>query len=202
LRPGAGQTRRASGPHALDADEASRFKGRFTVAGRTDHPCHTIDMSAEVVALRADYSPPVGSRITLQLERWGRFDGRVIRSFDGGFTVDLEVADRVRVHVAMQLAWLSRHYSSDGEPLRSHERLAPRRRVTSFTVAGVTLPCEILDLSRGGASLRTRVKVEDGVELTIGRKTHAVVVRQTEDGFAVQFRRLLPLEEFDEEVDL
>jgi hypothetical protein len=178
-----------------------RFKGRFTAPDQRDRFCRAIDMSAEVVALRSDYAPTIGARIALHLEPWGKFEGTVIRTFDGGFTVDLETADRSRAHVAMQLAWLSRHAAGEA-PFRAHERLTPRRRFTTFTVKDVTLPCEILDLSRSGASLRTSVKVPDGAALTIGRRTCAEVARQTEDGFAVRFRRLLSLAIFDEDIEL
>jgi hypothetical protein len=185
---------------AAKAAAEPRFKGRFTAPDRRDYFCRAIDMSAEVVALRCDYAPDVGARIILHLERWGKFEGAVIRVFAGGFTVDLEVADRSRAHVAMQLAWLSRHAA--GAAFRSHERLTPRRRFITFTVQGVTLPCELLDLSRSGASVRTDVKVPDGAAVTLGRKTIAEVARQTDQGFAVRFRRLLPLERFDEDIEL
>lgn len=184
-----------------DAAEAPRFKGRFTAPDHRDYFCRAIDMSAEVVALRSDYAPNVGARIALHLEQWGKFEGTVIRAFAGGFTVDLEVEDRSRARVAMQLAWLSRHAGAEAI-FRAHERLTPRRRFITFTVQDVTLPCEILDLSRSGAAVRTSVKVPDGAALTIGRKTAAEVARQTEDGFAVRFRRLLPLASFDEDIEL
>jgi hypothetical protein len=184
-----------------EAAEEPRFKGRFTAPDLRDYFCRTIDMSAEVVALRSDYAPDVGAHVALHLEQWGKFEGKVIRAFAGGFTVDLEVADRSRAHMAMQLAWLSRRAGAEA-PFRTHERLTPRRRFITFTVQDVTLPCEILDLSRSGASVRTSVKVPDGAAVMIGRKTMADVARQTEDGFAVRFRRLLPLAIFDEDIDL
>ncbi|MBY6240674.1 pilus assembly protein PilZ [Methylosinus sp. Sm6] len=184
-----------------DAAAEPRFKGRFTAPDRRDYFCRAIDMSAEVVALRSDYAPGVGERIALHLDPWGKFQGAVIRVFAGGFTVDLEVADRNRAHVAMQLAWLSRRAAGEAA-FRLHERLTPRRRFTTFTVQGVTLPCEVLDLSRSGASVRTHVKVPDGAAVTLGRKTIAEVARQTDQGFAVRFRRLLPLERFDEDIEL
>jgi hypothetical protein len=185
-------------------DEATaepRFKGRFTAPDCRDYSCRTIDLSAEVVALRSDYAPSVGERIALHLEQWGKFEGTVIRTFNGGFTVDLQIADRSRAHVAMQLAWLSRHAAVDAT-FRAHERLTPRRRFTTFTVQDVTLPCEILDISRSGASIRTSVKVPDGEVVLLGRRTIAEVARQTEDGFAVRFRRLLSLAVFDEDIEL
>jgi hypothetical protein len=194
-----------SGEEHLAAETIAepRFDGRFCAPpDQRRYPCRTIDMSAEIVALRSDYRPAIGDRIALDLDRWGRFDGSVIRLFDGGFTLDLEVADRARAHVAMQFAWLTRHFAPDAAQYRAHERLQPKRRFTTFTVAQVTLPCEILDLSRSGASLKTEVQVPPGEKVTIGKRTQAEVIRQTEDGFAVRFRRLLPLETFDEDVEL
>ncbi|HEY8066088.1 MAG TPA: PilZ domain-containing protein [Methylosinus sp.] len=198
LRPKNGEERLAA-----ETIAEPRFDGRFFLPpDQRRYPCRTIDMSAEIVALRSDYRPAVGEKVTLDLDRWGRFDGAVIRLFDGGFTLGLEVEDRPRAHVAMQFAWLTRHFAPDAARCRSHERLRPKRRFTTFTVAQVTLPCEILDLSRSGASLRTEVQVPPGEKITIGKKTQAEVIRPTEDGFAVRFRRLLPLEIFDEDIDL
>ncbi|WP_244613134.1 PilZ domain-containing protein [Methylosinus sp. Ce-a6] len=180
-----------------------RFDGRFFLPpDQRRYPCRTIDMSSEIVALRSDFRPTVGDKVTLDLDRWGCFEGSVIRRFDGGFTLDLELSDRPRAHVAMQFAWLTRHFAPNGAQYRSHERLRPKQRFTTFTVAQVILPCEILDLSRSGASLRTEVRVPPGEKVTIGKRTQAEVIRQTEDGFAVRFRRLLPLEIFDEDIEL
>lgn len=184
----------------FDAIAELRFDGSFTGSDRRDHACRTIDMSAEIVALRSDYRPTIGERVELRLEQWGRFDGTVIRRFDGGFTIGLEVADRPRAHVAMQFAWLARRFSS--REARLHERLRPQRRFTTFTVARVTLPCEIVDLSRSGAALRTSVKAPVGARLTLGEKTPAEVTRETADGFAVRFLRILPLAAFDEDIEL
>ena len=79
---------------------------------------------------------------------------------------------------------------------RDHERLTPRAAVHHLhRGSDVTLPCEIMDISRSGASLRTEVQVPPGEKMTIGKRTQAEVIRQTEDGFAVRFRRLLPLED-------
>lgn len=198
LRPKIGAARLAA-----ETIAEPRFDGRFSLP--PDHrryACRTIDMSAEIVALRSDFRPTVGDRIALDLDRWGRFDGAVIRLFEGGFTVDLEVEDQPRAHVAMQFAWLTRHFAPDATRCRAHERLRPKQRFTTFTVAQVTLPCEIVDLSRSGASLRTAVQVPPGEKVTIGKRTQAEVIRQTEDGFAVRFRRLLPLDIFDEDIDL
>ena len=65
----------------------SRINGRFFLPpDQRRYPCRTIDMSAEIVALRSDYRPAVGEKVSLDLDRWGRFDGAVIRLFDGGFT--------------------------------------------------------------------------------------------------------------------
>ncbi|PWB84344.1 MAG: pilus assembly protein PilZ [Methylocystaceae bacterium] len=180
----------------------ARFDGRFLAPDGREYPCRTIDMSADVIAVRSDYVSRIGVRIVLYLEEWGRFEGAVIRSFDRGFTVAFEATDSKRAHMAMQLAWLSRHRLLDGSAIRGHQRIVPNHPFTTFTLADVTLPCEIIDLSRRGAALKTGVKVQNGVKLTLGKGTRAEVVRQTEDGFAVQFQRLLPLEQFDEDIEL
>lgn len=180
----------------------ARFDGRFLAPDGREYPCSTIDMSCDVIAVRSDHAPELGARLILYLEEWGRFEGAVIRTFERGFTVAFEATDGKRAHMAMQLAWLSRHHLLDGSAIRRHQRIVPNRPFTTITLGDVTLPCEIVDLSRKGAALRASVKVQNGVKLTVGARTRAEVVRQTEDGFAVQFLRLLPLELFDEDIEL
>lgn len=179
----------------------ARFDGRF-MADRREYSCRTIDMSADFIAVHSDYTPPIGGRVVLHLQEWGRFEGTVVRAFEGGFTVRFEATDRKRGQVAMRLAWLSRHHLLDGSAVRRHERVVPRRPFTTFTIGAATLPCEIRDISRKGAALKSDVRVQNGARLTVGKAARAEVVRQTEDGFAVQFLRLLPLEQFDENIEL
>lgn len=178
------------------------FDGRFLAPDRREYPCGTIDMSADVIALRSDYAPEIGARLVLYLEEWGRFEGTVIRIFERGFTMAFAAPDRKRAHMAVQLAWLSRRHPLDGSYIRRRHRIVPRRAKTTFTLGDVTLPCEIVNLSRGGAAVKTGVKVQNGVKLTLGKRTRAEVVRQTGDGFAVRFLRELPLELFDEDIEL
>lgn len=189
-------------PATETASLPARFDGRFLAPDRREYSCRTIDMSADFIAVHSDHTPAIGGRVVLSLEEWGRFEGTVIRTFDGGFTVRFEATDRKRGQVAMRLAWLSRHHLLDGSNVRRHERIVPKRPFTTFTIGETTLPCEIRNISRKGAALKSDVKVQNGARLTVGKSARAEVVRQTDYGFAVQFVRLLPLELFDENIEL
>lgn len=178
------------------------FEGRFMAPDRREYSCRTIDMSTNFIVVRSEHAPEIGARIVLYLEECGRFEGTVTRRFNGGFTVNFEATHRKRERIAKQLAWLSRHNILDGAAAREYERVVPSRPASTFTLGEATFPCEIENISRKGAALKTAVKVQNGAKLTIGKGTKAEVVRQTEDGFAVQFLRLLPLELFDGKVEL
>ena len=60
---------------------------------------------------------------------------------------------------------------------------------------GRTHGARIRDISRSGAAVRSGVAPEIGTLVTLG-STRGKVVRLLDDGFAVQFLRLLPLEWF------
>ncbi|MBI1869334.1 MAG: PilZ domain-containing protein [Methylocystis sp.] len=160
-------------------------------------------MSPDYIAVHAGRAPEIAEKVVLLLDEFGRFDGKVVLCFRTGFTMNFEAEGRRRERVATQLAWLSRRHTLEGAAqLRRHERIVPFRSDSTIAAGDEVFPCQIKNMSRGGALLATPGKARNGAKLTIGRNTRAEVVRQTEDGFAVVFMRLLPLETFDWHLEL
>lgn len=154
-------------------------------------------MSSDCIAVYSTHVPEVGEPVELYLEEYGRFEGKVVLSFSTGFTMTFEATSRRRERIAIQLACLSRRQEVDGVELRRHDRIVPFRPGSTITLRRETFPCQIRNISRSGALLATFVRAQVGVRLTLGRSTNSEVMRLTDDGFAVQFMRLLPLETFD-----
>ena len=62
---------------------------------------------------------------------------------------------------------------------------------------GLNITCRIIDMSQSGAGIASEQRPEVGTRVTIG-KTPAMVVRHIENGFAVEFTRLLHPDSLEE----
>jgi hypothetical protein len=178
------------------------FPGRLLGPDGQEHPCFATGASTHFIAVRSSYLPAIGERVVIYIEGWDRFAGKVARLFSGGFAMHFEATQRRREKVAARLDWFSKEPARIEVALRQDKRIAPRNRWSTLAFHGKVYDCEIENISRKGAMLKTQAKVPLGarVELESGRK--AEVVREIEQGFAVQFMRLLPIEIFDENIRL
>ena len=85
---------------------------------------------------------------------------------------------------------------------RRHERIAPRNpRTTVILPDGQERPARIQDVSQSGAAVVTDLKLPLGAGLTIG-KTFGRVVRTFANGLGVEFSRVIPAEQFGDDVVL
>lgn len=169
---------------------------------RREFECRTLDMSPGGIALAAPVAPARGERVVVYLDCVGRIDGVCVRALGNGFALSIKATPRRREKIAEQLTWLANRQMLSLEDLRSFERIVPRRVQTTLGVEnGTTMPAQILDLSRAGVALATDGTPSMGSLVSVGR-TKGHVVRIHARGIAVQFVRLVPLEKFDEEIEL
>ncbi len=202
----------ASGPvadvlaRARDRRRHQRVKvtllGRYMLEDRREFPCQTIDMSLGGVALFAPVKPSIGARIVAYLDDIGRFEGSAVRHTDTGFAMTIQVTPNKRERLADQLTWLANRHALGLLEDRRHERITPRNpRATMTTAAGEEHLVKIVDVSLSGAALQTDGQPPIGTLLTLGH-TRVRVVRHIEGGIAVEFMRLLHVEDFDENIRL
>jgi hypothetical protein len=176
--------------------------GRYMLADRREFPCQTIDMSPGGVALFAPVKAEVAERVVVYLDQIGRIEGAVARHLENGFALALSVTLMKREKLAEQLTWLANRHALGMPEDRRHERIVP-----AYTRAMVTLPdgavvaARLIDVSLSGAAVRSAAKVAMGMPLQIGG-TQGRVVRIFDDGFAVEFTRLLPADRFDDKIKL
>lgn len=178
------------------------FHGRLMNLKGREHPCHTIGMSPHFIAVRSSFPAMIGERIVIYLEGWDRFAGNVARLLPGGFAIEFEATRRRRAKIAAVLDWFSQEPSRIDLALRQDERITPRNRSSKIAFRGRVYDCEIENVSRKGAALKTQAEVPVGARLELGAGRKAEVVRAIDNGLAVQFLRLLPLEIFDENIRL
>ena len=85
---------------------------------------------------------------------------------------------------------------------RRHERIQPRlTRTTVRSPDGAATPGKIIDISLSGASVNTDAVVAMGMRVTVG-ETPGRVVRVFNGGFAMEFLRPIPPEQFSDTMKL
>lgn len=161
--------------------------GRFMRPNRQEYPCKLVDISVGGAALMSPVAVDNGERIVAYFDHLGGIEGHVVRAFEGGFAIRIAATQHKREKLAAQLTWLinRKDLGPDGE--RRHERGAPPTAGSRMTLAnGAIVPCQVVDVSVSGASLRTDMRPETGQVIVLGR-LRARVVRHHADGIAIQF---------------
>lgn len=182
--------RQADRPKILE--ERRRFKrmdvslsGRFMVEDTKEYPCEVFNMSPGGMAVRAPFSPRVGERVISYIEQLGGLDGRVARTFDGGFAVEFKISARKRERIANVLTW----YCSGDHKIedRVHERVTPRIADQKLILpSGIVHACRVIDVSLSGASIATNLRPEIDSLVVLARH-RGRVVRHHDEGFAIEF---------------
>ena len=176
--------------------------GRYMLSDRHEYPCQSVDLSPGGVALIAPVTGEVGERVVCYLDHIGRLEGLIVRTTENGFAFSVAVPLSKREKIADQLTWLvNRHVLGMPED-RRHERITPRNpRTTVILPGGQERPARIQDVSQSGAAVITDLKVPVGSAITIG-KTAGRVARVFANGISVEFSRIIPADQFGEDVTL
>src|SRR6202166_481315 len=189
------------------SEERRRFQrvrvdllGRYMLPDRREFPCQVMNMSPGGMALIAPVAGQKGERVIAYVDHLGRLEGVIARQFENGFAMTIAATMRKRDKLAAQLTWLAnRHILSLPED-RRHGRITPRNPAGRLILAnGVNLTCRIIDVSESGAGIATEERPPIGSLVTLG-KVQGRVVRHLEDGFAVEFTRLLHPDFLEENV--
>lgn len=167
-----------------------KIYGRFMLEDRTEHPCQVIDMSPGNVALRTDEIGRLGEKVIAYIDHIGRVEGIVTRTLQDGFAMTVVASERKKDKLAAQLTWLANKHELDLPEDRRHDRIAPRNPTSKLQLMdGRQYPCRIIDLSLSGAAVELETRPENGTPVLLG-SMRGSVVRQFEDGVAVEFATL------------
>ena len=168
--------------------------GRFMRANKQEFPCKLVDVSVGGAAIHAAADVDMGERIVATFDHIGCIEGHVVRSFFGGFAIELQATQYKRDKLAGQIAWLmNRHELGDTAEARRHERIAiaNSKQATLKLDEGVSISVDIIDFSMSGASIATTARPPIGQHVQIG-KLNGRVVRHHDEGFGVEFFSLQP----------
>ncbi len=166
--------------------------GRFMREDRSEHSCRAENMSPGDAAILSDISPHPDERIIVYFDHIGRLEGKVLRTYPGGFVLIWRVGERKREKLAAQLTWFANRHELDLPEDRRHERIAPTTQQVEMTLGdGRRYKVDIIDLSLSGAAVRSTVRPALGSPILLGT-TKGRVVRHLDEGFAVEFAAIKP----------
>ncbi len=164
--------------------------GRFMRANKQEFSCKLVDISVGGAAMHTPVEVDIGERILATFDNLGAIEGHVVRTFAGGFAIELQATQYKRDKLAAQITWLmNRHELGGAAEVRRHERIAianSKKETTLKLDEGVTIPVNILDFSMSGASIATNARPPIGHQVQVG-KIKARVVRHHNDGIGVEF---------------
>ena len=177
------------------AEERRRFQrvkvhllGRYMLPDRREFPCQVINMSPGGLALLAPGIGNVGDRVIAYLDHIGRVEGKITRIIDNGFamTVGATAAQTRQAGGAAHLARQPRHPQLAGRsPPRPYRAAQPDRRADARGRQQDDLPHH--RSVAVGCCDRGRDPAADAIAGLARPRRSARVVRNLEEGFAIEF---------------
>ena len=170
------------------------MQGQYSLKGWRDasgklrqFSCHVLNMSSGVIKLAGPVSGSVGEWAIVHFDRFGQFEGPIIKSGERQFAMRIVTTIEDRKKIANKITWVENKKSPDK---RRYERFVPRdpNSTLSFNDGRCT-PCRIIDYSVSGVAVSADTNPELGVILKVG-KIIGRVVRQFPEGFAVMFLKI------------
>ena len=165
-----------------------RLEGKlFLPAEENTFDCIIVDLSAGGAGIYCAEPPPLNSFVVLYVNGFGRFECVTTRYVNGELGLRFVCKDAKRKRLEEDLD----NYIKGGMPgvtrLRRFQRSTPRAPIDHFTRSnGISVPCELLDISLQGVSLRTTVHPPIGEIIELGA-TKGWVIRHFDDCIGVQF---------------
>jgi len=158
----------------------------FVPAEEVTLECRIVNLSAGGAGVECEEPPPLNAFVVLYVDGFGRFDCVATRFVKGELGLRFVCKEAKRQRLVEDLSSFVQTGATRKTRLRLYPRL-PSESDTHFTHAsGVTAPCQVVDISLQGLSLRTAMRPPIGEMITMGL-THGRVVRHLDDGIAIQF---------------
>ena len=167
----------------LDVNLAGRL---FVPGDGREAGCRIIDVSPVGAQVASEFVPAVGAPVVLYIEGLGRFEAEVSRTENDRFGVRFQFSALKRERFSEQLAVLTNRGAGSEPVVRRHERTTAPGFAHFTRANGEMIPCEVLDLSLSGVSLKTETKPRVGETVVIGHMSGRVV-RHLESGIAIEF---------------
>ncbi|MBY0256376.1 PilZ domain-containing protein [Methylobacterium sp.] len=169
---------------------------------RPDFYAVTTDLSVAGLRFRAASIPGLGETLTCSLRHAGTLEVLVVHRNTTAFVARVRRADVAIPVMVRRLLDLAEDQDRDLAPRRVHPRFVPDRPdILVTTASGVQVPGRLINVSASGAALQVDIRLEPGMQITLGR-TPATVARRFEDGIGAAFLEPLARENIGPHVSL
>jgi hypothetical protein len=165
------------------------LKGQlFDPGDETETSCELISLSGGGATLKSECDLPSGKHMVLYIEGFGRYEGTTVLDRSGMLALNFTLGGLKRKRLVEMLY----QFVSRGLPmltgLRRYARSLSSYSGEIIRENGDRLPCDILDISLDGASLKTEGRPSIGEVVVLGRCLGRVV-RHHRHGIAIQYVR-------------
>jgi hypothetical protein len=169
-------------------------RSRLTLAGRLYFPdraledvCQIVDFSPSGACLKSTASAPVGTRLVLYADAFGRYEGFVAWRHRTVLGMEFRCSKARRTRTAEQLTSFIASGGKLGQDLRRTARLRQSPNLREIvTSQGEHVACEVVNIALGGAALKSSIRPEIGEVVHFG-DCSGRVIRHSSVGFVVEF---------------
>jgi hypothetical protein len=158
----------------------------FVPAEESTSDCQVINLSAGGACVKCDEPPPLDAFVVLYIEGFGRFECVATRYERGELGIKFVCKETKRQRLLTDIANFIAGGIANTTRLRRHPRMASASAGHFARADGELVPCDLLDISLQGLSLRTKVRPPIGEIVNLGL-TRGRVIRHHEEGIAIQF---------------
>jgi hypothetical protein len=158
----------------------------FVPAEKSTIDCVVVDLSADGAGVRCEEAPPLHTFVVLYIDGFGRYGAVVTRYVDNVLSLQFSFRDAKREHLVETIRNYVNKGSTSVTQLRAHERVRYMNAPHYTRPCGESVPCEIIDISPRGMSLKTRGRPPINELIHVGN-AYGRVVRHHESGFSVEF---------------
>jgi hypothetical protein len=162
---------------------------RFMTSDKSEYVASVSNMSPGGVALNSDFSPAMDERVVIYIDDLGRHEGVVVRSDDGNFAIQFDLAPTKADRTAEKLTWLMNSDDLDLPAKEGYRRVDDVNRTRLILSDNSTLDCRVTDLSFTSVTLITKARPMLGEIVTVGVMRGAVA-DHLKDGIRVDFENV------------
>jgi hypothetical protein len=158
----------------------------FVPAVTQEYPCTVIDLSPGGANITCEAEIALDTQIVLYANTFGRFEGTIVRREGLNAGIRFVSTALKRERTAEQLTLFMNRTLLDEADLRRDDR-TPTKGLTRFVRHdGQIVPCEVLDLSMSGISVKTDIRPAVGEFVLIGQLAGRVA-RHHDQGIGIEF---------------
>ena len=158
----------------------------FVPAITQEYACQVIDLSPGGANINCNAPIELETQIVLYANSFGRFEGTIVRRQGQNAGVRFVSTALKRERTAEQLTLFMNRGLLDDADLRRDDR-TPTKGLTRFVRHdGQVVPCEVLDLSMSGISVKTDIRPPVGEFVLIGQLAGRIA-RHHEQGIGIEF---------------